>query len=130
MSSATLNIGGTFGRTKLKGIMEPFFGHKLYFQFFPSLSPVNYYQCNNFSSQTYNIMSFEIDAFHTHYAPLSIDGHNNRSNVHCQILPIETTSLHMQHGPMSKNAHMHEDKLQYGITPMTNDRNNRVNVVY
>lgn len=39
-------------------------------------------------------------------------------------------SLHMQHGPMSKNAHVREDKLQYGITLMAEDRNNRVNVVY
>ena len=82
-------------------------------------SIVNYYQCNNFSSQTYNIVSFEIGAFQNHYAPLSIDGHNNRRNVHCQILPIETTSLHMQHGPMSKNAHVREDKLKYHITIMT-----------
>jgi len=95
---------------------------------FVTRSIMNYYQCNNFLSQTYNIVSFEIDAFHTHYTPLSIDGHNNRSNVHYQILPIETMSLHTQHGPMSKNAHVHEDKLQYGITPMTEDRNNRVNV--
>lgn len=48
--------------------------------------------------------------------------------VHCQILPIETMSLHTQYGPMSKNVPTHQDGLQYGITPMTKDRNNRVNV--
>ena len=73
-------------------------------------------------------MSFEIDSLHRHYTLLSIDGHNNISNVNCPILPIETMSLHTQHGPMSKNAHVHEDKLQYGITLMTKDINNRVNV--